>query len=126
MWGGKSEICKRLEKQQNCMGLIDEDPLRIQPSYIEKMEVASDLSKYELKLLHDKRKNNYIVVLCPRLEEWIVKTAHIMNIDMIKCGLPDDADSLHQEINANLQKFIQLIEPLKKGERLKTLKTLLK
>ena len=123
--GGKSEICRKLEKQQNCTGLIDEDPLSIRPPYIEKMEIVDNLLQHELKVLYDTSRGNYLVVLRPRLEEWILKAAQEASTDVRKYGLPDDAGKLHQEINANLDKFERLIENLKDSGRLKTLKKLL-
>lgn len=123
--GGKPEMCRRLEKQQHCTGLIDEDPLSIQPSYIEKTEIANDFPECGIKVLHDKSKDNYLFVLCPRLEDWILKTAQEVNIDAKKYGLPDDPIDLHEKINANLDKFEKLIKSLKESKRLKTLKTLL-
>ncbi len=123
--GGKSEMCKRLEKQQHCTGLIDEDPWSIQPSYIEKTEIVNDFPEYGIKVLHDKSKDNYLFVLCPRLEEWILKTAKDVHIDVKKYGLPDDPLKLHEKINANLDKCEKLLKSLDESKRLKTLKTLL-
>lgn len=65
--GGKSEICRKLKKQKDCKGLIDEDPWGVQPSYIEKLEIANDLSQHDLQALYDNSRGNYLVVLRPRL-----------------------------------------------------------
>jgi hypothetical protein len=66
-------------------------------------------------------------MLCPRLEDWMLRTAREVGIDVRDYGLPHDAKRLHSEININLDKFEKLLEALKsKGsERLKALRSLL-
>ncbi|KYK35474.1 MAG: hypothetical protein HXS46_12500 [Theionarchaea archaeon] len=123
--GGKSEICKNLQKQQDCIGLVDEDPLRVQPSYIERMRVVDEIVQHELRVLHDGSRDNYVIVLCPRLEEWLLKAAQESNVKVEKYGLPSDGMKLHQKINANLDKFKELLEDLRISNRLKTLQKLL-
>lgn len=123
--GGKSEICRRLERQKNCRGLVDEDPWSIQPPYVKKTKLEDDLSKHEIKILHDNSNNNYLVVLCPRLEDWLLKAAEESKIDVKKYNLPNDAEKLHGEINIDLDKFRRLVNDLKDCDRLKTLKKLL-
>ena len=41
------------------------NPSSIQPSYIEKIEIANDFPEYGINVLHDKSKDNYLFVLCP-------------------------------------------------------------
>lgn len=109
--GGKSKVCRRLEKSRNSKGLVDEDPLSEQPPYIERLNLIQD--RHEIKTLHDNRRGNYLVVLCPRLEEWILKAAKEAEIDLGKYNLPDDAEKLHKIINININKFEKLIAELK-------------
>ena len=123
---GKGEICNRLRKLSNCTGLIDEDPDSGQPLYVKEAKLENDLSEHEIKVLHDNTNNNYIIVLCPRLEEWILKAAREAGIDVRKYDLPNDAIRLHREINISLDKFENLLEDLKRSSsRLKSLKRLL-
>ena len=122
--GNKPEVCKRLEKRENCIGLVDEDPWSIQPSYMKKMNVE-DLSEYQLKILRDK-KDNQLVVLCPMLEEWMLKTAKEAQVKLRNYKLPNDAIRLHEIININLKKVEKLIKDLKNCNRMKTLKKYLR
>ena len=74
---GKARICKILEKYDNCIALLDEDPYSAQPPYLKRILAKSDskvLDKYGIKVVIDANKNNRIVLLCPRLEEWIIKS----------------------------------------------------
>ena len=123
---GKGEICNRLRKQANCKALLDEDPFGAQPRYIKEAKLVNDLPEHDLKLLHDSANNNYLVVLCPRLEEWVLKAAGETGIDVREYNLPNDAVRLHRHINISLDKFENLLEDLKgSSSRLKALKRLL-
>lgn len=123
---GKFEVCKRLENQRNCKGLIDEDPSSIQPEYLKHLQGQNDFSEHDLILLHDSTSGNHVIVLCPRLEEWVLKSAKEANMDVRKYDLPNDGSTLHRHININLDKFENLLEDLKgSSQRLKTLKRLL-
>ena len=123
---GKGEICNRLRKQANCKALLDEDPFGTQPRYMKEAKLVNDLHEHDLKLLHDSANKNYLIVLCQRLEEWVLKAAREAGIDVRKYSLPNDAARLHREINIRLDKFEKLLEELKgSSNRLKTLKRLL-
>lgn len=122
--GGKSKICNRLRKSSKSKGLVDEDPLSTQHPYIKTLRLLSD--KDDIKVLYSEKAQNHIFVLCPRLEEWILKIAKIAKVDPEKYGLPNDANELHKIININLGKFAKLIEALKKKSKiLKNLENLI-
>ena len=76
-------------------------------------------------MLHDPSRGNYVVVICPRLEDWILKTAQVTNVDVMKYGLPSDGESLHKRINGNLDRFENLIKDLENCSRVKNLKKLI-
>lgn len=122
---GKPEVCKRLERQRNCKGLVDEDPLSVQPPYMKKVRLENDLFQYELKVFYDESNSNYLFLLCPRLEEWILKAAQDANLNVEKYSLPNAPEKLHRVINLDLSKFEKLLEGLKDSKRLKTLRELL-
>ncbi|MDL1956249.1 MAG: hypothetical protein LWW95_04240 [Candidatus Desulfofervidus auxilii] len=125
--GGKGNVCKKLKKNQNSKGLVDEDPISSQPKYVEKMKVEENFSAHGIKVLYDNSNNNYLFVLCPRLEEWILRATKEAKIDIKKYGLPNDAEKLHKIINIRIDKFERLIEDLKeKSKMVKTLRKLIK
>jgi hypothetical protein len=121
----KPEVCKRLKKQRNCKGLVDEDPLSSQPPYMGEIKLEDDLFRAELKIFHDESNENYLFVLCPRLEDWILEAAKEAHLGMKKYGLPDTPEKLHREINLDLSKFENLLTDLKNSQRLKALRKLL-
>ena len=125
--GGKPEVCKQLEKQENCKGLVDEDPFSIQPSYLKKLHVRENLSDYGFRVLKDNFNNNDLIVLCPRLEEWVLKATKEAQIDIKRYNLPDDGEHLHKEININIDKFEKLIKDLRgKSRQMKALEKSIK
>ena len=124
---GKPEVCKQLEKRGKWKGLIDEDPLSVQPPYLKRLQEKKNLSNYGLKILHDNSKNNDLIVLCPRLEEWIIKATEEAGIDIKRYNLPDDGEQLHKVINIDLSKFERLVNDLKvKSKMMKALEKALK
>ena len=123
---GKGEICNRLRRQTNCKGLIDEDPSSGQPSYVKEAELENEFSEHGIKVLLHRQTGNRLILLCPRLEEWILGAAREAGKDVTDYSLPNNGHRLHREINIGLDKFEKLLEALKdSSDRLKTLKRLL-
>lgn len=121
----KGNVCNRLEKSKNSKGLVDEDPLSPQPSYIGKLRPISN--KHGIKLLLDEKNQNYLIVLCPRLEDWVLNVTIEAKIDLLNYGLPSDPNKLHETLNIKLDKFKDLIDKInQKSEMLKTLEGFIK
>lgn len=122
--GNKPRVCKELEKRRNCRGLVDEDPWSVQPPYLKSMVVVEDLSSFGIRVLYDGSRGNCLVVLCPRLEEWILKAVKEAKIDLRRYGLPRDVEKFHREVkNVGLVKFEKSISDLKgHSERIEKLK----
>lgn len=125
--GCKPEVCKQLAKREDWKGLVDEDPSRVQPPYLKRLQVKKNLSNYGLKILSDNSKNNDLIVLCPRLEEWVLKAVKDAKIDIKQYNLPDDGEQLHKVINIDLKKFEKLVNDLKgKSKMMKALEKSIK
>jgi hypothetical protein len=121
--GNKSELLKALSQRfDNSKGLVDEDPWSIQPPYLDKFHEKQDLTGYNIKILEQKSKNNTIVMLRPRLEDWILQAAKEANVSPAQFGLPDEATKLHEQINVGIDKFQKLLDALKTSKRLQELK----
>ena len=122
---GKSGICKKLKSKENIKGLVDEDPLSPQPKYIEGLKLIE--KNHNIKLLYDNDKHNFLIVLCPRLEEWILKAAKEAGVDISDYGLPDNGNDLHKVINFRIGSFKKLLVELKgKSQKLETLERFIK
>jgi hypothetical protein len=122
----KVKVCKRLEKSLNCIGLVDEDPSSVQPTYIKRLEEKFHV--HNIKLLYDKETKNNLIVLCPRLEVWILEAAQGARINLGNYDLPNSAEELHNVVNTKVGKFMILIQNIKKkkSKMLITLEDLLK
>lgn len=121
---GKGAICRRLKRRSNCKAIVDEDPWSVQPSYIETLTTLRHMPQHGLKLLHDKSNNNFLIVLCPRLEEWILRTATQSHVDVRRYKLSNRPDKLHREINLFPDRFESVLSQLKGCGNFKALKTL--
>lgn len=120
----KGNVCNRLRKNRNCIGLVDEDPDSAQPQYLETLALVSD--NYAVKALKDQNNQNYLIVLCPRLEDWIVKAARQAEVDLAIYNLPANGNALHKVVNARLTDFEKLINDMKEiSQMLKYLISLL-
>jgi hypothetical protein len=128
---GKSEICRKLATHSNCGALIDEDPNANQPPYLQVVRqrgTEQTFPEHSFKVLHDSKLNNYLVILCPKLEDWSLKLAKDAGVDILNYNLPDTPGSLHHVIGHRLGNYERLLEAIKsKGsERLAILKNLLR
>jgi hypothetical protein len=121
--GNKPEVCKRLKKINGVIGLVDEDPDSVQPGYVSGRK--EEIKEYEngIKVLEER--NNKLIILCPRLEEFILDIAKKEKIDVKKYKLPDNGNEFHNIINVNLDNFEKLVGDLKKVKTMKTLRRLL-
>jgi hypothetical protein len=114
---GKSRVLKRLEKTENSRGLIDEDPLSARPPLMSRYQTVVH-DEDDIMVLYHQQRDNHLIVLCPRAEEWILKAAKQSNIELGKYGLPDEADRFHESVRIKQRAFDILInEMLRKGNR---------
>lgn len=71
---GKGPLCERLEKGQGLIGLVDEDPGVGWPRYLRELaRPARGAEKCHNTQSFAMRRGDKIVMLCPRLEEWILE-----------------------------------------------------
>lgn len=122
--GNKPKVCKHLKKQRNCIGIVDEDPGSSQLPYLKKMKVEKEIQSVAMKILSDSN-GNRLIVLCPKLEDWILQCARELNVDTKRYGLPNNPQKLHEIINDNLEKVRKLINDLRLSNRIVKLKDLL-
>lgn len=126
---GKGNVCNKLEGKENCKGLVDEDPLSSQHSYFNKLEHKE--VKDDIKLSYDQKKKNYLIILCPIVEKWILKAATEVKVNILKYNLPDNPNELYKVLHTDRKKyknFENLIKDLikQKSKRLKTLEGFIK
>lgn len=123
--GGKGEVCNRLRKRNGCTGMVDEDPSSGQPPYVREARLEQDLVEVGIRTLHHDATGNRLIILCPRLEEWILDAARGAGVNVRDHDLPNDARILHRTINLSIGRFERLLEVLKGHSRLEVLRGLL-
>lgn len=126
--GNKPLVLRKLMRNyENSTGIVDEDPHSIQPPDMRRFKEIEFSEENKFKILHYNQRNNRLLVLCPRLEKWIIEASKEANIDLRKHKLSDDPDELHEIINIRIERFQRLIRELKKkSNRVKTLQAHLK
>lgn len=122
--GGKTELLRKLtERFANAKGIVDEDPLSPEPPHLRKFEEKQELTQCDIRILYQRSGNNILIILCPKLEDWVLKAVHEANVNPKDYGLPDNPERLHEQINIKTDKFQELVESIQsKSERLKKLK----
>lgn len=111
---GKYEVLKLLAKRSNSVAMVDEDPGTYQPPYLEMLEVQDNFEPFGLEVRLDKEKANLVVILCPRLEEWIIEAAKEADLTPLeeRYNLPSSGKRLHDVINRRLDNLALLISDL--------------
>ena len=92
--GGIGRVTYKVDSRPGTAGMIDEDPEGTIPRALANFEQFGQ--EHGMKLLY--RYNSpmqTLVVLCPRLEEWLYARAREIGVDPDKYGLPSDPDRYH-------------------------------
>ncbi|MBI3586801.1 MAG: hypothetical protein HY088_06695 [Ignavibacteriales bacterium] len=98
-------------KHAKAVGIVDEDPQGTHPSSIKELARLSEDDHF--RILKNNKNESYLIVLRPRLEEWILRAGLLASVNIDEFGLPNDARKLHEIINVNLSKFRVLLDTLK-------------
>jgi hypothetical protein len=66
----KGRVCNALERGTSSVGMIDEDPGSAQPPYL--ATLVPSARAHELVVLEDSKRHHRVVIVQPRLEEWLI------------------------------------------------------
>lgn len=113
---GESRVCKAIIRKAKVVGVTDEDPQGTHPTSLKSLSKLSEDEHFQI--LKNKANESYIIVLRPRLEEWILKACVQAKIKIQDYGLPNEARELHEIVNINLKKFRALLNILKQSSAL--------
>ena len=108
----KSGVLKELTKREGLVGLVDEDPKNTQSRPKTMNEFRFIEKKLAVELYCHRDNDNYLIVLCPDLESWIIKAAKMSKVDLDLFNLPKKASALHNIINSRLSNTERLINEL--------------
>jgi len=114
----KGEVLKWLRKTPGGVGMVDEDPDSSQP--LELSSYREQKTAEGLRLLTRQGSSGQrLIVLCPRLEEWLMQRARSSGIKADDYGLPHDPDRLHSvphyEQKDGFRQFLAALNSRDKG-----------
>lgn len=123
---GKGRVSNHLKKNAGATGFVDEDLGSTEPTTLGKFIEQS--ASHDVKLKTDPAQNNKLVVVCPKLEDWLIKTTKQAGLRMADFGLSDNPSDLHADINQRLPNLQRLLAALLEAQnpRLLRLQSLLK
>ncbi len=124
---GKYRLMAKLSARTDTQAMVDEDPDSNQPAYLSKMQVQQEISNHGLRVLIDASRGNRAVVLCPKLEDWLIRSARESGISLSdrRYNLPNTAKALHRVINLDPSKLERLVKDLSDTPRFRALRRLL-
>ena len=108
---GRPGVCAQLSRRNGVTGMVDEDPDSAPHAYMRTL--VENSWQHNTRVLDDTLRNNRLVVINPRLEEWLVQSAKSASLKMTDFGFEDDNGlHLHREINHRLDNVKRLVEAL--------------
>ena len=109
--GNRAGVCVQVSRRNETMGMVDEDPGAATQHYMKTL--AEKSMEHEIRVLYDSQRKNRLVVICPRLEEWLVRSAKSSELKMTDFGFESDNGlHLHREINHRLSNVERLVNAL--------------
>lgn len=119
--GGKSRVIFKLLRSERCCGVIDEDPTAPNLPNKFRNHFRKKQENFGTKIFEDEKQNK-LIMICPKLEEWVVNIVRKYRIDLKSFNLPEDSESLHKTINFTVKDFEKLISQISDKEELIFLK----
>jgi hypothetical protein len=109
--GNRAGVCTKVSCKRDTTGMVDEDPGAAPHPYMKRLVEKG--MEHQMRVLEDLELENRLVVICPRLEEWIVQTAKSGGLKMTDFGFESDNGlQLHREINHRLPNLERLVNKL--------------
>jgi len=109
--GNKAGVCAQVARRSRTTGMIDQDPDTAPMPYMKTL--AEQHVEHDIRVLSDSQRNNRLVVICPRLEEWLVKSAKDGGLKMTAFGFESDSGRhLHGQIKDRLPNVERLVGAL--------------
>jgi hypothetical protein len=94
-FGGKDKLITRLRNLPGAVGVVDEDPASIQHPDLTASYRQADSAEGLRLLARQGSGGQKLVVICPKLEDWLIARAKSSGIQPEDYRLPGDPDRLH-------------------------------
>ena len=96
----KGNVCNKLQKSVNAIGLADEDPNEAQPRFIRELIQAKRIIHEDVHLILflDTQTNNRLIIIRPNIEAWAIRLAKDLKIKLEDFTLANDEFKLHAQL----------------------------
>lgn len=122
----RGQVINYLERNPTAVGIVDDDPGSARPTYFSKFSPETD-GQFDIESYKIAKLGTRLIVIKPRLEEWILKYAKELKLDLKQHSLPSNGSDLHKVINTRIPRFENMIKEMlnKKSGALNHLKSLI-
>ena len=104
----RGEVINYLKKNpQRIIGIIDDDPGTTKPSFFNHFKRETN-EKHKVESFVISQSQTRLIVIKPRLEDWILFHATECGINVRDYYLPVTSNRLHEVINSKLPRFTDL------------------
>ncbi|MGD2093403.1 MAG: hypothetical protein PVH77_00160 [Phycisphaerales bacterium] len=94
-FGGKGNVINRLKKLPGATGIVDEDPASAQPRDLNNYQEEVQTTEGLRLLTRQGKGGQRLILVCPKLEDWLIQRAESSGIQPDDYGLPSNPDKLH-------------------------------
>jgi hypothetical protein len=108
---GKGNVVNAVVRGQASVGLIDQDPDSSQPSQLSSFQSVAQEGALAL-MEHDSANDRRLVVISPRLEEWLIARAVASGVNPRDYGLPQTANDLKRRRYDRFPKYRAFLDQL--------------
>ncbi len=121
---GKNKLLNKLRKETAAKAMVDQDPRAAQHPYLRSLQRNEEQDN--IILCHDSKSRNTVILLCPDLEGWLLKTLRETGGSMEAFGMSENKYKLHKQLTVHPEKIRKVVDRIfDQSEHLKTLKQFL-
>lgn len=122
----KGEVINYLKRNPSAIGIVDDDPGSAKPTYFLEFSPETE-NKFGIESYVISKLQTRLIVIKPRLEEWVLQNASELNVNPVHYSIPTTGHELHKVINTRIPKFKDLLNEMlsKKSPALNHLKLLI-
>ncbi len=121
-FGGRNKVITRLRDLPGAVGVVDEDPGASQHGDLKASYRQAESAEGLRLLIRQGRGGQRLVMICPKLEDWLIERAKSSGIRPQDYGLPNDPDRLHgiprYEQKEGFRRFLSALKEQDKGMHL--------
>ncbi len=107
----KGAVFNYLKKNPGAIGLVDEDPGSANPNFFRQF-LKNNKPKYGIKYYGLSKGETRLIVISPRLEEWVIEQAQSVSLKPQDFGLPSSGKALHKIINSRINAFERMLNQM--------------